>query len=88
MYLSQLEADLLLQMKKEFTTQDILVLGNHYIDITRTLKSIDKRDVFLLDIWRNGINLSKYKIQNRAKEVNVLVRVDVGGSPHQNPDGN
>lgn len=33
------------------------------------------------------MNLKKYKLQNRARSVEILVRIDVNGSPHKNPDG-
>lgn len=88
MYLSQHEANSLMSMEKEFTSQEQLVLSNLQINITRELTSLDKKELFLLDIWRSGFNLAKIKIQNRAREVNILVRVDFGGSPHRNPDGN
>lgn len=88
MYLSQYEANLLIGMEKVFASQEQLVLGNLLINVTRELTSLDKRELFLLDIWRSGLNLSKIKMQNRAREVNILVRVDFGGSLHRNPDGN
>ena len=31
--------------------------------------------------------MSKYRVQERARTVYVLVRVDIGGAPHTNPDG-
>jgi MoaA/NifB/PqqE/SkfB family radical SAM enzyme len=76
-----------MSIEKSFVSQEELVLGEIKIDITRKLLSLDKREEFLLDIERCRINLSKIKFQNRAREVNILVRVDIGGSPHRNPDG-
>ena len=51
------------------------------------LTSEDKREEFLLDIYRGRIDLLKGTYQNRARQVVVLVRVDFGGAPHRNPDG-
>jgi len=51
------------------------------------LQSADQREYFLLDIGRGKINLLKGKYQTRAKQVVILARVDFGGAPHRNPDG-
>jgi hypothetical protein len=49
--------------------------------------SNDKRENFLLDIRRGRIDLLKATYQNRARQTVVLVRLDLGGAPHRNPDG-
>ena len=51
------------------------------------LQSADKREQFLLDLSRGRINLQKVKMQTRGRKVIVLVRLDLGGAPHRNPDG-
>ena len=51
------------------------------------LQSADKREQFLLDLSRGRIDLLKVKMQNRGRQVVVLVRLDMGGAPHRNPDG-
>lgn len=51
------------------------------------LTSQDRREEFLLDIYRGRIDLLKGTYQNRARQVIVLVRLDFGGAPHRNPDG-
>jgi MoaA/NifB/PqqE/SkfB family radical SAM enzyme len=51
------------------------------------LVSIDKREDFLLDITRSQINFAKITHQNRARQVVVLMRLDIDGAPHRNPDG-
>jgi hypothetical protein len=50
------------------------------------LQSDDKREQFLLDLSRGRIDLLKVKMQNRGRQVVVLVRLDLGGAPHRNPD--
>ena len=49
--------------------------------------SDDKQEQFLLDLCRGTLRLSKLKFQNRARQVIILVRLDVDGAPHTNPDG-
>lgn len=51
------------------------------------LTSLDNKEHFLLDIGRGYINLSKVTHQLRARVTIVLVRLDVDGAPHRNPDG-
>ena len=41
----------------------------------------------MLDIARGRINLKKATYQNRARRVVILARLDLGGPPHENPDG-
>jgi hypothetical protein len=36
---------------------------------------------------RQKIDLSKTTLQNRARQVIVLLRLDLGDRPHRNPDG-
>lgn len=55
--------------------------------ISIPLISVDKRERFLLDIWHSRLDLLKGNYQNRARQVVILVRLDFGGSPHRNPDG-
>ena len=55
--------------------------------ISIPLVSSDKRENFLLDISRGRIDLLKGKYQNRSRQVIILVRLDFGGQPHRNPDG-
>ena len=51
------------------------------------LISTDKRENFLLDITRVRIKLTKATYQNRARSAIILLRLDLDGSPHRNPDG-
>jgi len=54
--------------------------------VTAPLRSEDGRESFLLDLTRGRIKLSKVTMQNRARQVVVLARLDVDGPPHRNPD--
>lgn len=52
------------------------------------VKSTDERESFLIDVNRKGrIRLSKCTYQERYAVVEILLRLDVGGPPHENPDG-
>jgi hypothetical protein len=84
--LSQSEADALIAMEKYRINEaqwDYPSLGG---TVSIPLRSEDKKEEFFLDISRGKIDLKKTKYQNRARHVVVLVRVDLGGSPHRNPD--
>jgi len=84
--ISQAEADILMKMEKcriDDTRYNYPWLKE---TISIPLKSKDKREEFILDIRRGGIEL-KGTYQNRARQVITLVRLDFGGQPHRNPDG-
>ena len=85
--LTQSEADALIALEKHRVDDrhwDYPGLGG---SILVPLISVDRREQFVLDISRGRIDLSKGTYQNRARQVVVLVRLDFGGPPHRNPDG-
>ncbi len=85
--LSQAEGGALIAMAKDrvdMTEWDYLDLGGV---ISVPLFSADRRENFLLDVRRGRIDLAKDTYQNRGRQVVVLVRLDFGGAPHRNPDG-
>jgi hypothetical protein len=84
--LTQAEADNLRQMSKLFVRATTISFRPG-IDETYELLSSDGKEQFQLDLWRGTLRLSKLKYQNRARKHSVLVRVDIQGSPHTNPDG-
>jgi hypothetical protein len=86
MSLTQTEADYLMALEKQFATDEVLELGDTPLEFSRALVSLDGREYFIFDVWRGSLNLKKYKLQERARVVIPLVRVDVGGAPHTNPD--
>ena len=86
MPLSQSDADQLIAVEKHFVDDAPLVVTGSGIDISRALISNDGDEGFVLDVWRGSFNLSKYKLQLRGREIVPLVRVDVDGAPHINPD--
>ena len=54
---------------------------------TIPLVSVDRRERFILDLRRSRIDYARGTYQNRGRQVVVLVRLDFGGRPHRNPDG-
>ncbi len=85
--LTQAEADALIAMKKHRVTDDQTDFPMGGESVILPLQSVDKREQFLLDLSRGSINLKRVKIQTRGRQVVVLVRLDLGGAPHRNPDG-
>lgn len=85
--LIQAEADSLISMTKHFVRPPASITIPPGVDDTYELAALDDRERFLLDIWRGTLRLTKLKFQNRVRTVVVLVRLDVDGAPHTNPDG-
>jgi hypothetical protein len=84
--LTQTEAETLIRMKKTFINPATIKIPSG-TDQTHELVGEDKRELFLLDVWRGTIRLSKLKLQTRGRKIIVLVRLDIDGAPHDNPDG-
>lgn len=83
--LAQSEADAFIAMEKhrvDATVYAFPITGSLVVP----LQSPDRREQFLLDIRRGRIDLQKGTNQVRARQVVVLVRLDLGGAPHRNPD--
>ena len=87
LYLTQSEADFLIQMPKHRTDDLALDLPDLGGKISVPLTSDDRRESFLLDVSRGRIDLLRAKYQNRGRQTVILVRLDLGGAPHRNPDG-
>lgn len=85
--LTQQEADALLTLKKYYFETDILQFPDLGGTLRLVLHSLDKREEFNLDVTRGKISLAKNTFQTRARKAIVLVRLDILGPPHRNPDG-
>lgn len=85
--LTQSEADSLIAMAKTRLNDDEWDYPGMGGSISIPLTSLDKRENFSLDVSRGRIDLSKGKYQHRARQIVILVRLDFGGPPHRNPDG-
>src|SRR5205814_605626 len=85
--ISQVEADGLIEMEKRFVDEKDWTFPAAGERIALALTSLDKRENFMLDITRARIKLTKATYQNRLRQAIVLMRLDLGGPPHRNPDG-
>lgn len=85
--LTQNEADQLIAMEKVRLDEQQYYFPDAGSSICAPLTSLDQREAFLLDIRRGRINLAKATYQNRSQKVMILVRLDIEGTPHRNPDG-
>lgn len=85
--LDQETADALIAVPKVRTNDEASYCPGPGDRLSLPLLSSDGRESFLLDIRRGRMDLRKGTYQNRARQVVVLVRLDFGGAPHRNPDG-
>lgn len=85
--LTQAEADALVEMEKHRVANDRSVFPMGGQSLTAPLQSANKREHFLLDLSRGRIAVMRVKMQTRGRKVVVLIRLDLGGAPHRNPDG-
>lgn len=85
--LTQREADILLGIEKYCIDNNQFVFSDVSGSLRIPLLSKDNREEFSLDIYRGKIELIKNTYQNRARKTFILIRIDIGGSPHRNPDG-
>lgn len=86
-WLTQAEADALLAVEKHRVDEERRPLPDLGGGLVVPLMSPDGAESFHLDITRSRINLNKGTFQNRGRTTIILARLDFGGSPHRNPDG-
>ena len=83
--LTQAEADALIAIAKRRVNEE-----HHHFPLgsklSIPLESTTGREQFMLDVSRGRIDLHKVTYQNRARQVVILVRLDIEGTPHHNPD--
>ena len=85
--LTQDEADKLMTMEKSAVDEKWPLFPGPGERIAIPLVSLDKRENFILDVTRGQIKLTKATYQNRARAMIILMRLDLDGPPHRNPDG-
>ena len=85
--ITQAEADALIEMEKRFVDENDWTFPATGERISLALSSIDKRENFMFDITRAQIKFTKATYQNRARQAIILLRLDLDGPPHRNPDG-
>lgn len=85
--LTQQEADALLTLEKHYEGSDRFRFPSLGGNLRIPLHSADHREEFSLDITRGYIEIRKNTFQKRARKAVILARIDIGGPPHRNPDG-
>jgi len=87
--ISQQEADELIKIEKNVTTNDIYIfptqINSGKIDVP--LVSIDEKEDFILSIKRKQLILEKRNHLLRVRKSIVLLRLDIDGPEHTNPNG-
>lgn len=84
--LLQQEADELLALEKARLKDDEVPWPALGAKASVPLVSLDGREEFMLDVTTSSIKLSKLMLQNRARTTAILVRLEIDGAPHRNPD--
>ena len=85
--LNQQEIDYLLQVLKDIVDTQPLTFPSASESRQYQVVSEDGRNKFIIDAEKKGhINMSKCSFQERYS-VNILLRLDLSGRPHTNPDG-
>jgi hypothetical protein len=85
--ITQAEADALIAMEKQCVDDKQWFFPSPGDRLAIPLISLDKRENFMLDITRAQLKLTKATYQNRARQAIILMRLDLDGPPHRNPDG-
>ena len=85
--IAQAEADALIEMEKRRVDEREWLFPAPGERLAIPLVSRDKREHFMLDLTRGQIKLTKATYQNRARQAIILMRPDLDGRPHRNPDG-
>lgn len=83
--LTQSEADTLIALPKKVIVNQTYCFPVHGDTLSIPLHSNDDRVEFLIDINRAKIRLTQCTYQERYNPVAILVRLDIDGPPHTNP---
>jgi len=85
--LTQNEADYLFEIAKGSVANRIYLLPGPGKQLHIPVRSIDLKHEFMLDVRSGRIELKKGTCQLRTASEHVLVRIDLAGGIHRNPDG-
>ena len=85
--ITQAEADALLAMEKRRMDDSEWLFPPPGDTLAIPLTSVDRRENFMLDVTRSQIRLTKATHQSWARQAVILMRLDLNGPPHRNPDG-
>ena len=85
--LTNLEARRLLDAVKALVSNKPIVFPSLQSYVTLEAASSQTNDKFQIDILRKTLNVKKCTYQTRYKKFINLLRIDIEGPPHTNPDG-
>jgi hypothetical protein len=87
--LSQEKADELLALPKRFPSRPLLEFPAPGAALTMEVEGVPGGDKFLIDANRRGgrFRLAKCSYLERYQVSEILLRLDLEGPPHANPDG-
>lgn len=83
------EVDYLLSLLKRRKTKELITFPDPGCSLMMELESVDKKEYFLIDVNRKGAKVKKSKCtyQERYRKDTILLRLDIDGPGHTNPDG-
>lgn len=85
--LTQFEADTLMALTKRFVDPPSAFSIPPGADDRYELAAVTGREKFILDVQRGTLRVSRLTLNERVRTSIVLVRLDIDGRPHTNPDG-
>jgi len=86
--LTQTQADALLALDKLLNRTGSIDFPTQGSMLKLDVHSTDGVEAFFIDVNRRGrIKISKCTYQERYNVIEVLLRLDIDGPPHDNPDG-
>src|SRR5690554_440807 len=85
--LPSLEARRLINALKELVNSNPAIFPNLQSYKTYEAKCVESNDKFQIDVQRKSLNIKKCTYQTRYKKFITLLRIDIEGPAHQNPDG-
>ncbi|MFD0712175.1 DUF6978 family protein [Paenibacillus sp. GCM10027626] len=85
--MTDFEARRLLNAIKELVSTRPIVFPLVQTHTTLEAISTQTNDKFLIDVQRKTLNVKKCTYQTRYKKSINLLRIDIEGPPHPNPDG-
>ncbi len=85
--ITQSEADTLVAMQKKRETDEHYGFPVSGELLTMPIISIDESEKFLIDVSRKGkFRLKRCTYQERYRGMIILIRLDIDGPPHDNPE--
>lgn len=85
--LTQDDIDFLLGLIKALSENRSITLPTPGHTLELDVSALDSKERFVIDVNRKGrINIKKATFQTRYQKSIVLIRLDIEGSPHRNPN--